>query len=163
MQYIRRYKTRLWTKTKEEKASHVKVDFMNFFGKSKWMSWRLNYDVAVDPCEMLSVNFFIVLSIKHWDQFWFYQSWAASSKETVKTVWKEQEQRHCTTKKWTGLTVCQTSGEFDCVPGCGLNDGGADDNAESLSLPDKSFCMQRENRNENETKEEKIRNENEVK
>lgn len=36
------------------------------------------------------------------------------------------------------LTACHTSGEFDCVPGCGLSDGGAEDNAESLSDPDKS-------------------------
>lgn len=38
------------------------------------------------------------------------------------------------------LTACQTSGEFGCVPGWGLNDGGAEDSAESLSDPDKSCC-----------------------
>lgn len=43
------------------------------------------------------------------------------------------------------LTACQTSGEFGCVPGWGLNDGGAEDNAESLSDPDKS-CSTNERR-----------------
>lgn len=37
------------------------------------------------------------------------------------------------------LTACQTSGEFGWVPGWGLNDGGAEDKAESLSDPDKSY------------------------
>lgn len=39
---------------------------------------------------------------------------------------------------WYIRTACQTSDVLDCVPGCGLNDGGADDNAESLSEPDES-------------------------
>lgn len=46
--------------------------------------------------------------------------------------------RKCNFINWIKLTACQTSGEFDCVPGCGLSEGGADDNAESLSEPDKS-------------------------
>lgn len=42
-------------------------------------------------------------------------------------------------RAWIGKrTACQTSDVLDCVPGCGLSDGGADDSAESLSDPDES-------------------------
>lgn len=41
------------------------------------------------------------------------------------------------------LTACHTSDEVECVPGCGLSDGGADESAESLSDPDKSCARER--------------------